>query len=115
MRLNEVMSTRVETASPAESAAAAIARMRQSRIRHLVVRDGRKVVGVLSDRDVKNLGSMADVETVEDHMSRWVVTASPEMTLRKAANSCAAARSAACRSFRRATWSESSRRRISWN
>ncbi len=86
MQLKEVMSTRIETASPAESAAAAMARMRQSRIRHLVVRDGRRVVGVLSDRDVENLGSMADVETVEDHMSRRVVTASPEMTLRKAAN-----------------------------
>jgi CBS domain-containing protein len=86
MQLKEVMSTRIETASPAESAASAITRMRQSRIRHLVVQDGRKVVGVLSDRDVENLGSMADVETVEDHMSSRVVTASPEMTLRKAAN-----------------------------
>jgi CBS domain-containing protein len=81
VQLKKIMSTRIQTASPAESAAAAIARMRRSRIRHLVVLDRRKVVGVLSIRDVENL---------------------PQ-------TSCAAARSAACRSFRRTSWSVSSR------
>jgi acetoin utilization protein AcuB len=86
VQLKEIMSTRTQTASPSEPAAAAIARMRRSRIRHLVVLDGSKVVGVLSNRDVENLGSMAQVDTVEDHMTRRVVIASPETTLRRAAD-----------------------------
>ena len=86
MQLKEIMSTRIQTVSPTDSAAAAIARLRRSRIRHLVVIDGSKVVGVLSSRDVENLGSMAQVDTVEDHMTRPVVIASPETTLRKAAD-----------------------------
>ncbi len=86
MRLSDVMSTRIETVSPGEAAAGALARMRQMRIRHLVVVEGGKVVGVLSDRDVENLGSMGNVETVEDLMSGPVVTAPAKMTVRQAAN-----------------------------
>jgi acetoin utilization protein AcuB len=86
MRLREIMSTRVETISPRESAQAALGRMRRARIRHLVVVDGQRIVGVLSERDIAALGSLRQVETVEDVMSGPAVTCSPSTTLRQAAN-----------------------------
>ncbi len=44
------------------------------------------MVGVLSDRDIGALGSMRQVETVEDVMSQPALTSSPDTTLREAAN-----------------------------
>jgi acetoin utilization protein AcuB len=86
MRLRDIMRTKVETISPRQSAQAALERMRRAGIRHLVVQDGERIVGVLSDRDIAALGSMRVVETVEDVMSRPVLTSSPDTTLREAAN-----------------------------
>lgn len=86
MRLRDIMHTKVETVTPRESAAVAFERMRRARIRHLVVQDGKKVVGVLSDRDVKGMGSLRQVETVEDVMTAPAITCSPDLTLRQAAN-----------------------------
>lgn len=86
MRLREIMKTRVEGISANESAEAAANRMRSARIRHLVVQDGKKIVGVVSDRDIARLGSFRQIQTVEEVMSAPVVTASPDTTLRKAAN-----------------------------
>jgi acetoin utilization protein AcuB len=86
MRVQDIMRTRVETVSPRESAAVAFERMRRARIRHLVVQDGKRVVGVLSDRDVTGMGSLRQVETVEDVMTSPAVTCSPDLTLRQAAN-----------------------------
>jgi acetoin utilization protein AcuB len=86
MRLREIMKTRVEGISANESAEAAGNRMRTARIRHLVVQDGKKIVGVVSDRDIGGLGSFRQIQTVEEVMSAPVVTASPDTTLRKAAD-----------------------------
>jgi len=86
MRLRDVMKTRVEAISANETAEAAANRMRSARIRHLVVQDGKKIVGVVSDRDIGRLGSFRQIQTVEEVMSAPVVTASPDTTLRKAAN-----------------------------
>lgn len=86
MRLREIMHTKVETVTPRESAAVALERMRRSKIRHLVVQDVKKVVGVLSDRDVAGMGSLRQVETVEDVMTSPAVTCSSGLTLRQAAN-----------------------------
>lgn len=82
MRVGEAMTRKVETVSENESAEAALQRMRSRRIRHLVVMRGRKVAGVVSDRDV---GSAKD-RTVGDMMTAHAVAAAPETTLRKAAN-----------------------------
>jgi acetoin utilization protein AcuB len=60
--------------------------MSGARIRHLVVQDGKKIVGVLSDRDVAGMGSLRQVETVEDVMTSPAITCSPHLTLRQAAN-----------------------------
>ena len=86
IRLRDVMQKRVERISPNESAEAAWNRMRTLRIRHLVVQEGRRIVGVLSDRDVAGRGSLRQVEAVGDVMSEPVVSGYPEMTLRQAAN-----------------------------
>jgi acetoin utilization protein AcuB len=86
MRLREIMHTKVETVTPRESAAVAFERMRRAKIRHLVVQDGKKIVGVLSDRDVAGMGSLRQVETVEDVMTSPAITCSPDLTLRQAAN-----------------------------
>jgi acetoin utilization protein AcuB len=86
MRIREVMTKRVETIPSYATAGEALARMRQRRIRHLVVTEGGGIIGVLSDRDLGNLGAMVNVETVRERMSRPVVTAGPDTTVRKAAN-----------------------------
>lgn len=86
MRIGQLMRTRVETISPRESAQAALERMRRARIRHLVVQDGPRIVGVISDRDTAALGSLGQVETVGELMSAPALTCSPSMTLRQASN-----------------------------
>jgi acetoin utilization protein AcuB len=86
MRVQDVMTRGVETVSMVESVEAALSRMRQKRIRHLVVTRGKEVVGVVSERDLKSLGSPRRVQAIEDVMVSPAITAAPEMTLRKAAN-----------------------------
>jgi acetoin utilization protein AcuB len=80
------MKTGVETISLDQSAEAALNRMRRARIRHLVVRDRDKIVGIISERDIKGLGSFRHVESVEEVMSSPAVTASPDLSLKQAAN-----------------------------
>ena len=82
MRVQEVMTRKVETIAPEESAEAALQRMRVNRIHHLVVLRGKKVVGIVSDRDV---GQARD-RTVGDVMAAHVVPATADMTIRKVAN-----------------------------
>lgn len=86
MRLRDVMHTKVETVTPRESGAVAFERMRRAKIRHLVVKDGQKILGMLSDRDLAGMGSLRQVETVEDVMTSPAITGSPDLTLRQAAN-----------------------------
>jgi len=85
MRVQDVMKTRVESIEAAEPVTVAAEQMRRRRIRHLVVTRENRVAGVLSDRDVTNL-SARDSRLVGDVMASPAISASPEMTLRKAAN-----------------------------
>jgi CBS domain-containing protein len=80
------MKTNVETITPSESVATALERMRANRIRHLVVTHGRQVVGVLSDRDLARRAGDRVGQSVEEAMTSPVVTATPETSLREAAN-----------------------------
>lgn len=82
MRVAEAMTRRVETVSANESAASALRRMRSARIHHLVVMRGRELAGVVSDRDV----GFAKDRSVGDVMTTHAVSATPGMTLRRAAN-----------------------------
>jgi len=87
MRLRDIMTVDIVTISPREHVDAARAAMQQHRIRHLVVVDAGRVVGVISDRDVRGPGENAGNDfTVQDLMSADVVGATPETTVRQAAN-----------------------------
>src|SRR5262245_131244 len=82
--LAEIMQTRVVTIGPKESAEAAWTRMRRRGIRHLVVTDHERLVGVLSERD---LGGRAGTKLrkgrrVQDLMTRQVLRAERNTTLR---------------------------------
>ena len=84
MRVEEIMKKKVETISVGEPIIAAVERMRQRRIRHLVVMRGKEIAGIVSDRD---LGALRPGQArVEDVMSAPAVFATPDTTIRKAAN-----------------------------
>ena len=87
MRVFEVMTSEVEIVSPTTKAADAANRMRMNQIRHLVVKDGRAIVGVLSDRDVRSRGEVDLAQrSVADLMTRSAVSIGPNDTVRAAAN-----------------------------
>jgi acetoin utilization protein AcuB len=88
MRLWEIMSTAVKTATMRETADAAYTRMQMGGFRHLVVVEEGRVVGVLSTRDLGGRGGNAirKGRTVGDVMTPHVITAHPDTTVREAAN-----------------------------
>jgi len=88
MTASEVMTKGVETVAATSDAAAAWGLMHLKNIHHLVVKDGSKLVGVVSDRD---LGSRKGAvlragRTVAELMSRGLVTVDAVAPVRKAAN-----------------------------
>ncbi len=88
MRLGEIMTREVKTATPGESAEEAYQRMRLHRIRHLVVMDGKRLVGIVSERDLGGSrgASVRAGRTVEEVMAGQVALATPDTTIRQAAN-----------------------------
>jgi CBS-domain-containing membrane protein len=85
VRLKDIMSTTVESVRPGETLERAQARMHLRRLHHLVVIDRRQVVGILTESSLQ-LRQAEGVAKVEDAMSRHVVTGTPDMTVRQAAN-----------------------------
>jgi acetoin utilization protein AcuB len=90
MRLQDIMSRAIKTTRPQASAAEAKDAMRTSGVRHLLVLDGRDVVGIISDRDLGGRlsanGAKVEGLAVRDLMTTKVVTARPDTTIRQAAN-----------------------------
>jgi acetoin utilization protein AcuB len=98
MYVKEWMTTSLITLKPQDSLQHAHDRLQKYRINQLpVVRDG-KLVGIITDRDVRDaypsslrhirvqdVQEFAEVHTVEQVMTDKVVTISPEATLREAA------------------------------
>jgi CBS domain-containing protein len=82
MRIQDVMSKPVVTVAPDTDIATARERLSGGGIDHLVVVDGKRVVGVVAGRDILRI---ADDQPVAAVMSREVVTIEPEATLRRAA------------------------------
>jgi acetoin utilization protein AcuB len=88
MRLRDVMTERVKTVPAAATANDAWALMRTHRIHHLVVMEGRDIAGVVSDRDLggRQGATVRSHRMVSELMTERVVTADPDLTVRKAAN-----------------------------
>jgi len=89
MRIADFMTSSVVTIGPGEAANAAWARMRNRRIRHLVVTDDGQVVGVISERDLGGSGRAGAERRkgrlVRDLMAPAPVTVGPRATLEDAA------------------------------
>lgn len=83
MRVKEAMHHPVKTIGPERTVAEASEQMRQFGIEHLVVTDGGRMVGVISDHDLSRAGQDDPVRKV---MSRRVITISPEESISRAAN-----------------------------
>jgi CBS domain-containing protein len=87
VRLQEIMNTEVRTIEPDASAEEARESMRLYDIRHLVVMEGKDVVGVLSERDLGGRrGTTPGVESVLELMSPQIITARPSTSVKEAAN-----------------------------
>lgn len=98
MRVRDLMSDKPITVRPETLMLEARQRMREERIRHLIVTDGGSVVGIVTDRDVRlNLPSPAtslsvwEINyllaklTVRDIMTRSIMLVSPERPAAEAA------------------------------
>ncbi len=92
--VRDSMTQEVVTVAPQTTAAEALALCRENRIRHLPVLQGGRLVGVISDRDLRAatpaLGDPARAEALDrirvaDEMAREVATASPEDPIEGAA------------------------------
>jgi acetoin utilization protein AcuB len=88
MRVAEVMTEGAQTVPPTMPAVDAWELMKRKGIHHLVVTEGKEVVGVLSNRDAggRNGASLRARSTVSDLMTPHVVTIEPTAPVRKAAN-----------------------------
>ena len=88
MRVQDVMTEDVQTISPGSAAEDAWELMRRNSFHHVVVTRGSSVVGILSDRDGGGRRGAASRRghTVEELMTRQVVTVEPTTTVRQAAN-----------------------------
>jgi CBS domain-containing protein len=88
MRVQDVMTEDVQTISPSSTAEDAWELMRRGGFHHVVVTRGSQLAGVLSDRDAggRQGTSMRRGRTVEELMTRPVVTVGRTTTVKKAAN-----------------------------
>jgi CBS domain-containing protein len=88
MRVQDVMTKDVKTIAPTSSAEDAWEVMRTHQIHHVVVTRGSRVVGILSDRDAggRRGALLRRGHTVEELMTKPVITVEPTATVRKAAN-----------------------------
>ena len=87
MRVQEVMTEKVRTVPVDTPAERAWSLMKTDGIHHLVVTEGRRIVGVLSNRDGGRRSAGArDPVTVQELMTKPVVTIAPDATIRQAAN-----------------------------
>ncbi|MCE9575384.1 MAG: CBS domain-containing protein [Deltaproteobacteria bacterium] len=88
MRVNDIMTPAVRVVQSDLDAEAAWQKMRTARIRHLVVMDDDRVVGIVSAHDLggPREGAARKGQTVNDVMTPDPVVASPTMSLREAAN-----------------------------
>ena len=84
------MSTKIKTIASTANVGEARNAMRTQGVHHLLVQDGRQIVGVVSDRDlggrVGARNGTGDARPVAEVMTSNVATAEPETSIRQAAN-----------------------------
>ena len=85
MRLKDIMSTKVESVRPGDTLEHARALMDMRGIHHLVVVERGQVFGILTAAGLEARAAEG-VARVADAMTRQFVTATPETTVRDAAN-----------------------------
>lgn len=98
MRVEQRMTQDVVTIGPAEGLQRALSLMREHRIRHLPVVEGRRLVGIITDRDLREVGSRSTRGgeppavlaalgplAVRELMTRTVITVGPEVPVEEAA------------------------------
>ena len=88
MRVQDVMTPDVRTIGATAAAEEAWQSMRLHRIHHLVVTEGRRIAGIVSDRDIGGAAGAAVRKNrrVGDLMTRPAVTVPATTTVRAAAN-----------------------------
>ena len=84
MRMAEIMSSPVATVGPDESVGRALERMRIDGIHHLVVVDGKELIGVIGERDLSERQHAG--ERVGERVIPPPVVVGPRTTVREAAN-----------------------------
>ena len=82
MRIQDLMSTRVTSIAPDAEVSVAREKLRLEGINHLVVVNGKRVVGVVTRGDILQA---PDDTLISQVMSHPAVTTSPEVTMRRAA------------------------------
>ena len=83
MRLREIMTETPTTITAETTVARARSAMKTAGVHHLVVMESTAIAGLVSDRDIRNLNGTLPVSAV---MSAKIATASPDTTVREAAN-----------------------------
>ena len=82
MRIQDVMTKNVVSVPKEMAVSMARTRLRNEEIDHLVIVDGKRVVGVVSSKDMLRADDDKPLSAV---MNRLVVTIAPDATLRRAA------------------------------
>jgi CBS domain-containing protein len=87
VKVQSIYRSRVVAADGDEPLAGAATRMRVQQVGALMVMDGERLAGILTERDLtRAIAEGADPETVRvaDYMSEWPVAVGPEMDVRGA-------------------------------
>ena len=83
MRVSSLMTRSVISLTPGDTVARAKQHFRNNNIHHLLVLDGKSVVGIVT---FEQLRGRSDLEVVRDFMVKNVVSVDSDTTLRKAAS-----------------------------
>jgi len=86
MRIQDIMSREIVSVSSDTTLSSARNLMKVEGVHHLLVEEGREVVGIVSERDLGGSKLPSRDGRVADVMTRNVTTAAPEDTIKQAAN-----------------------------
>lgn len=87
MLVKEKMNPRLITIHPNANLEEARGLLEQHRIRHLLVVEERRLVGIITDRDIRSAASVSSLKQVKvnETMTRKVITVTPETHIQEAA------------------------------